>query len=952
MNHLSARGARHAYLNLGHVMTLSRRNARIFRLAASTTVGLGLLLLAGCGGSSSSDTGSVTGGLQVAYGLAPVDGGACVLTSASGQTLAGPVTTRAGRASFGVLGSTTGLGLVSCTGGTYSDIATGASASAANLRTYVDLTASSVAVTPLTEMAVRLLGTRNPNTEFAAVQTSIATAFGLEKIDITTVLPSDISKTAVVDNSASRYGSALGALSQLVVRGTVGKDASTVLNGLASNFDTTGYIKDDAVHSEYALALADLLDNTRLAANLGSVGKDVLQALFDNVAGEDPLASVSYVNTDFSSTRTGLSQTLVAGTPVQIAIVGTDLSLALSVKLGSAVCTLQDLESLDEPEVDTKDEQVIAVCPSPAVGKATLTVADAGEPVYETQMTIISASTALSLERAKVVREAPRSGTGPANVVGTVTADAPSINTSTGAHNYAQLRSFPVRGVAMELLDAANNNAVLMQTDSDGEGKYRFIGVDAGKSVVVRAKAQLKSSRAAGVTTGPLWDVAVRDNTSAGAPKAMYTLDAAPITTVAGDTTVNLNASVGFDAQGNASADGARQSAAFSILEVIYSGTSKILETDPNLSMPALNVYWSPANVGTGGDRERGQIGTSHFASGGAMPGLFILGKADADTDEFDQGVLGHEFGHYLQSALSYSDNPGGSHATGEFKDASLAYGEGYGTALGGLLIGSPFYIDSSGPRQAAGSITNLTIASPEGKRKGFYSEESVGYVMYNMGVRHGFAPFWKAVSAMRTGHESATLFSFLARFIEANPSASIADLLTAENIRSTDLQGNLAAGTPPDAAINATASGGAGDLEKLYIAMSLNEVAATSASVKANADAPSFCFNSNLPGAKNGNGLGMLRRFSFMSNFTGQLGVKTLGEQGAVLDSKDYTLAVRDNTGTNPSLLVWEEGYAKVNVVQGRTYTLRFSVDSPATLFQGNNCGNTLSLWRVPGAA
>lgn len=933
-------------------MNFFRRNSRVIRLTASTAVGLSLLLT-GCGGSSSSDTTGVAGGLQVHYGLAPVDGGVCTLTGPGGQTLAGPVKTQSGRASFGVLSSATGLGMVSCTGGSYLDTATGASSPSVKLRTYVNLNSSSVAVTPLTEIAVRLLGARNPSTAFTAVQTSIANAFGLEKIDITTVFPSDISKTAVVDTNESRYGTSLAALSQLAIRGTVGKDASNVIDGLASNFDSTGYIKDDAVHVEYAMALADLLGNKRLAANLGSVGEVVLEALFDNVSDEDPLANVSYVNTDFSSTRTGFSQTLVAGKPAQIAIVGTDLSLVLGVKLGSAVCTLQDLESMDEPEVDTKDEQMIAVCPPPAAGKALLTIADLGEEIFQTEMIVTSATTSQSRERAKAVHVAPRSGTGPTNVVGTITADAPSVNTSTGAHDYVQLRKFPVRGVVLELLDAANNHAVLMETDADDAGNYRFAGVDEGKSVVVRVKAQLRSTRAAGVTTGPEWDISVRDNTSAGSPKAMYTLDSDAVTTVVGDVTINVNAAVGFDAQGNANTDGnSRQSAAFSVLEVIYSGTRKILETDPNLSMPALNVYWSPANVGTGGDREKGQIGTSHFASGGAMPGLFILGKADADTDEFDQGVLGHEFGHYLQSALSYSDNPGGSHAVGDFKDASLAYGEGYGTALGGLLIGSPFYIDTSGPRQGNGSITNLTIATPDGKRKGFYSEESVGYVMYNMGVRHGFGPFWRAVSSMRVGHESATLFSFLARFTEANPSATIADLLTTENVRTTDLLGNLAAEIAPDAAIGATASGGANDLEKLYIAMVLNEVGVGAEPVKASADSTSFCFNSNLPGARIGNGLGMFKRFSFTANFTGQIGVKALGDQGAVLDSKDYTLAARENTGSNPSLLTWEPGYAKLNVVQGRVYTLRFSVDSPATLFQGNNCGNALSLWRLPDTA
>ena len=909
--------------------------------------------LMGCGGGNGITAAvPATSAFSVQYVLAPVDGGTCSVVDARGQTLAGPVVTKSGTASFGTL-PTAALGLqqVVCQGGTYSDEATGVAMVGPKLRAYATLAANvtSVSVTPFTEIAVTLLGSRSAVTDYKTVQTAVATAFGLENMDMAAVAPTDISKTAVADTPAGRYGVALAALSQLAVRATVGKDAATLIGQFARNFDAKGHVKDEALRDEYAYALEDLLDNARLKANLATSGSTILQALFDNTQGDDPLASVQYVNTDFSSTRSGGAvHSLPASLTSTIAVVGRNLHLGLEVTLGGAPCHVRDVAPLDEAEISTPDQQLFADCPALAAGTASLLVVDGGEVVSQTDMTVVSTSATKRTLSTALSNTVSSAGTGPANVAGTVTAQAPTINTTTGAHNYAELRTFPVKGVVVELLDRAAADAVLMQTNTDATGKYTFTGLDAGKNVVVRVKAQLRSTRAAGTATGPQWDMAVRDNTSTGNPKAMYSLDATA-TTVVGDNTVNVNAVVGFDSTGKVDAASAgRQSAPFSILEVMYAAALKIQETDPNLSLPGLNVYWSPANVGASGDKEKGQISTSHYARSGLMPGVFILGKADVDTDEFDQGVIGHEFGHYLQAQLSYSDSPGGSHGNNEFKDASLAYGEGYGTAVGGLLSGSAFYIDTSGDRQSSGGVTDLNKPSGSAKRKGFYSEESVAYVMYQMGVRHGFSSVWRAVSAMKSSHHSATLFAFLSRFISANPDAAIADLLAAENIRTTDALGLLPAGASADVTINATASKGATDLEQVYIPMVLNPVPAQATSVLASAQDAAFCVNYKLRGAKNGNGLGMHKRFVFTAAFTGEVGVKVFNDMGKALDLQDHSLNARSDAGADVSFSNWTEGMAQLSVIEGRTYTVRFSVDSPSSIFNGNRCGNKLSLWRV----
>jgi hypothetical protein len=52
-----------------------------------------------------------------------------------------------------------------------------------------------------------------------------------------------------------------------------------------------------------------------------------------------------------------------------------------------------------------------------------------------------------------------------------------------------------------------------------------------------------------------------------------------------------------------------------------------------------------------------GHIGTSHW-NGSA---LYILGKADVDTDEFDDHVIVHEWGHYFESTLPSIEASAGS---------------------------------------------------------------------------------------------------------------------------------------------------------------------------------------------------------------------------------------------------------------------------------------------------
>ena len=81
---------------------------------------------------------------------------------------------------------------------------------------------------------------------------------------------------------------------------------------------------------------------------------------------------------------------------------------------------------------------------------------------------------------------------------------------------------------------------------------------------------------------------------------------------------------------------------------------------------------------------------------------LFILGgvKGDvnnSDTDHFDNSVILHEYGHFLENMFYTSDSPGGFHSGTTLLDPRLAWSEGWGNFIQAAVSGSPYYVDTFG---------------------------------------------------------------------------------------------------------------------------------------------------------------------------------------------------------------------------------------------------------------
>ncbi len=327
-----------------------------------------------------------------------------------------------------------------------------------------------------------------------------------------------------------------------------------------------------------------------------------------------------------------------------------------------------------------------------------------------------------------------------------------------GALNYAAISAKPVRGAVVDVLGAGGDD-VLASTSTDDEGGYS-LQVPAHNTVRVRVRAQSMRDG-----PGPNWNVSVRDNTQGN---AIYAMESPVFSLGAGASTRDLHAPSGW---GGAHYTGERVAGPFAILDTIEQAMAKVRTVAPTASFPPLRVFWSPDNVPASGSVALGQIGTTSFTNDSAGAAIYLLGKEDVDTDEYDDSVIAHEWGHYYQHAFSRDDSPGGPHGFNDRLDQRLAFSEGWGNAWSGMALGKSHYTDSMGVGQGPGTDLDLSAGAPS--PAGWYREASVQSVLWRLHSLHGFAPFHQAMSGpLRTARALTTIHSFAAAYAAVLPSS------------------------------------------------------------------------------------------------------------------------------------------------------------------------------------
>lgn len=357
------------------------------------------------------------------------------------------------------------------------------------------------------------------------------------------------------------------------------------------------------------------------------------------------------------------------------------------------------------------------------------------------------------------------------------TATYESVPNPNGALLYASAETKPVRGAPVEVLDAATSTQLAAAT-TDGNGAYS-VSVPANTAITVRVKAQLARSG-----PGASWDVTVRDNTRSG---ALYSMQSPAFSSGAVAMVRDIHAPSGW---GGSSYTGDRVAGPFAILDTVYTAMQKVVSVAPATSFPMLRVFWSINNARSTGSVATGQIGTTFFVNRSSGREIYVLGKEDSDTDEYDSSVIAHEWGHYYQSALSRDDSMGGEHDQNELLDRRLAFSEGWGNAWSGIALERRNYVDSVGPQQSLPGA-NIDLAAGAATEPGWFREPSIQSIFWNLNRQVGFKPIHDTLTGnqFRSGTAVTSIHPFAAAFNATAPAsaAPLAALLAGQNIHAAN---------------------------------------------------------------------------------------------------------------------------------------------------------------------
>lgn len=401
---------------------------------------------------------------------------------------------------------------------------------------------------------------------------------------------------------------------------------------------------------------------------------------------------------------------------------------------------------------------------------------------------------------------APNAGAAspPVVVSGTVTFDR--VPVSGLALDYDAVVATPARGIVVEIVAGG---AVVGRAETDERGRYSLTVMRPAGELYVRALAEMRR------TGTPAWEYRVVDNTQGG---ALFVLESDPVLPEGSSVTVDLHAASGWD--GKRYSD-VRAAAPFAILDVVRDATDFVLAAAPETRFPPLTLHWSPSNVPSRGPDGQPNFATGEIGSSLYSPsaGIFLLGAAESDTDEYDRHVIAHEWAHYLEHALGRSDSIGGPHTRGDQLDMRTAFSEGFANAFSAMALGDTRYVDVLGPGQAHGF--SFDIEGPFGSggpnpHPGWFSEESVQEIVYDLfddepdtpedGVALGFGPMLEVLaSELRDGRALTSVFAFADALRARRPEQrdAIDALLAAQRIGPFETpygDGEQNAGVPLDA--------------------------------------------------------------------------------------------------------------------------------------------------------
>ena len=157
---------------------------------------------------------------------------------------------------------------------------------------------------------------------------------------------------------------------------------------------------------------------------------------------------------------------------------------------------------------------------------------------------------------------------------------------------------------------------------------------------------------------------------------------------------------------------------AFNIFDLMVTGMDRLHAVYADPAPPALGVIWQTGN----------SDGTYYFEHT-----IHLLGES-SDDDGFDDTVMLHELGHYIEDVEGRTDSPGGDH-NGSPTDPRLAWSEGWATYWGMAVRDQPIYMDTNaGGGFNQDADTELTKANLNGNLSQQVSEDMVTEILWDIG--------------------------------------------------------------------------------------------------------------------------------------------------------------------------------------------------------------------------
>lgn len=169
-----------------------------------------------------------------------------------------------------------------------------------------------------------------------------------------------------------------------------------------------------------------------------------------------------------------------------------------------------------------------------------------------------------------------------------------------------------------------------------------------------------------------------------------------------------------------------RPSIGFGLLDVLLT-CSESVRLATGSPPPLCHAYTRLGN--------NGSTGTSFYSH--SSRALTLLGGASgnldgSDTDYFDDGVIAHEYHHFVEYQLAHTLTRGGSHA-GQELEANFSWSEGQATGFGCLHRATPLYVDTYGT-SGSGVFISQSAENWSQSVRGIGGEETVAELVWDLG--------------------------------------------------------------------------------------------------------------------------------------------------------------------------------------------------------------------------